>query len=255
MSIDTFNYLFYIILKGVTNMLINLRLKGPLQSWGDQSRTHTAGKYRGTSEFPTYSGIFGLLCNCCGLNRNRDFDDYMYLFNSLEYISAVAVKQFSILIDNQNIGGGYKSDDPIERMYIPRTVKGTFKGSVGWKIGMLSNSELSDREYLEDADFIVTINITDNELALKVIEYLKNPVWVPSLGRECCIPSYDFFISTYSSYTESINDAKTILNSDRLIAYMSEKPSGKYYTLDMYDVPVLTQAFKYTRRKVYKTVV
>lgn len=233
-------------------MFINLRLKSPLQSWGNQTTTHTSGSYRGTNEFPTYSGIVGLICACCGINRTRNYDKYIELVNSIKYVSALATKQFNIVVDNQNMGGGYRKDIDYERKMVPLT--SDRKDWVGmWDAGV-SSAKLSNREYLENADFIVTIE-TDADTGNFIISHLKNPVWSPVLGRSCCIPSNRLYLDTFDSYDDCILNAKTVLNSDRLIAYMSEKPSGKYYTLDMYDVPVLTQAFKYTRRKVYKTII
>ena len=234
-------------------MFINLRFKSPMQSWGDQTNTHTSGSYRGTNQFPTYSGVFGLLCACMGINKTRNYDKYTELFNTIKYVSSVAVRQFNILVDNQNMGGGYRKNISYEKKMVPLTSdRNDWVGM--WNGDGTSNSKLSDREYLEDADFIVTIEVSD-VIADDVINHIKNPTWMPTFGRSCCIPSTRLFIGSFDTHDDCINQAKQVLESDRLIAYMSEKPSGKYYTLDMYDVPVLTQAFKYTRRKVYKTII
>lgn len=232
-------------------MFINIRLKSPLQSWGNQTTGHTSGAYHGTNEFPTYSGIVGLICACCGINRTRNYNKYIELVDSIKYVSAIASKQFSIVVDNQNMGGGYRKDIDYERKMVPLTTDR--KDWVGmWNAGV-SSAKLSSREYLENADFVVTIE-TDEDTGNFIVSHLKNPVWFPVFGRSCCIPSTRLYLSTFDSYDDCIMNAKNILNSDRLIAYMSEKPSGKYHTLDMYDVPVITQAFKYTRRKVYKII-
>ena len=234
-------------------MFINMRFKSPMQSWGDQTNTHTTGSYRGTSQFPTYSGVFGLLCACMGINKTRDYGKYVDLFNSIKYTSAVAVRQFSILVDNQNMGGGYRYDIKYQKKMVPVKSDGG-DIDISWNSDGTSNPKLSDREYLEDADFIITIEVPD-EIANIVINHIKNPTWMPTFGRSCCIPSTRLFVGSFDTYDACINQAKQVLEYERLIAYMSEKPSGTYYTLDMYDVPVVTQAFKYTRRKVYKTII
>ena len=233
-------------------MFINLRMKSVLQSWGNQSNTHTTGSYRGTNEFPTLSGIIGMLCACNGINFNRDYEKYKTFTSSIKYISAVARKHFTVLVDAQNMGGGYRKDIPFQRMMVPVNTDGSdYVGQ--WRKDGDSNTKRSEREYLEDADFIVTIEVPD-DISDELIARIKNPVWMPVFGRSCCIPSDRIFSGAFSTYEVCIASAKTILNVDKLIAYVSQKPEGKYYTFDVYDVPVCTQQFKYTKRRVYKTI-
>lgn len=234
-------------------MFINIRLKSPIQSWGNQTNTHTAGEYRGTNEFPSYSGVFGLICACSGLNQERNPTEYAKLFESVRYVSAVATRTFNILVDNQNMGGGYNKHIQSERMMVP--VKYDGGDWVGmWRDEGNSNAKLSKREYLEDADFIVTIEVPD-DISERVIQNLKNPVWIPVFGRSSCIPSTRLFLSSHESYDECISSAKKTLGVEKVIAYMSDKPRGKFNLIHMYDVPVVSQRFKYTRRTVYKTIV
>lgn len=234
-------------------MFINIRLKSPMQSWGNQTYAHTSGEYRGTNEFPSYSGVFGLICACNGLNSKRNYQKYTELFSSIKYVSAVATKTFNILRDNQNMGGGYRKNVAHERSMVPLNSEG--KGWVGmWRDDGMSNAKLSQREYLEDADFVVTIE-ADSEVGTSIVNALKNPVWIPVFGRSACIPSTKLFSGSFETYEDAIASAKSILNSEKLIAYLGTKPDGKYYAIDMYDVPVISQAFKYTRRKVYKTII
>lgn len=234
-------------------MFINIRLKSPIQSWGNQTNTQTSGEYRGTNEFPSYSGVFGLICACSGINQTRHRDAYTEMFSSIRYVSAVATKTFNILRDNQNMGGGYRKNVAHERRMVPLNSEG--KDWVGmWRDDGMSNAKLSQREYLEDADFIVTIEV-DAEKETEIVNALKNPVWIPVFGRSACIPSTKLFAGSFETYEDAIASAKSILDSEKLIAYLGTKPDGKYYAIDMYDVPVISQAFKYTRRKVYKTII
>ena len=48
-----------------------LRLAGPLQSWGVESRF----KYRDTGREPSKSGVVGLLCAALGRKRDEPVDD------------------------------------------------------------------------------------------------------------------------------------------------------------------------------------
>lgn len=233
-------------------MFINIRLNSPMQSWGNQTTGHTSGAYRGTNEFPTYSGVVGLICACCGINRTGNHDKYIELINSIKYRSALASKQFKIVVDNQNMGGGYRKDIDYERKMVPLTSDG--KDWVGmWRAG-ISSAKLSDREYLENADFVVTIE-TDEVTSNFIASHLKNPMWFPVFGRSCCIPSERIFSGIFNSYNECILDAKKILKSEKLIAYMADKPENNYNVFDVYDVPVNNQQFKYTKRKIYKTII
>jgi hypothetical protein len=107
---------------------------------------------------------------------------------------------------------------------------------------------------------VITRNVSpaieaDAEVGTSIVNALKNPVWIPVFGRSACIPSTKLFSGSFETYEDAIASAKSILNSEKLIAYLGTKPDGKYYAIDMYDVPVISQAFKYTRRKVYKTII
>ena len=94
-----------------------LRLSGPLQSWGSDSLYDN----RGTDYFPAKSGVIGLIAAALGLKRGASLEE----LNSL---------QFGVRIDCQ---GEYIKDFQITDM------------------GEKLNSNLSSRNYLSDATFLV----------------------------------------------------------------------------------------------------
>ena len=142
-----------------------LRLEGPLQAWGDNS------KYviRRTMEAPTKSGVLGLVCCAMGLARRQAAGELPAL-NELRMgvrIDRPGVRWW----DYQTVGAG--------------TGLLTAKGEV--KTGA-AGTLITRREYLCDASFLVALQ---GEAALvgRVAEALEGPAWPTFLGRKCCPPT------------------------------------------------------------------
>jgi len=188
-------------------MYILLRLKAPLQSWGDNSKTETCGAYRGTATEPTFTGLLGLICACMGINSNRNPVEYSNIKSSFSIAKIYSNNTPTILKDYQTMGGGYDCTK-YEANMVPRKINGKFPNSPGWTQSLPSRSKLSTREYLEDADFLVVLNVKES-ICSKMIESLKNPTWVPYFGRANCIPSTRIYVgcaSTIEEY-ESLKDS------------------------------------------------
>jgi CRISPR system Cascade subunit CasD len=134
-----------------------LRLAGPLQSWGTQSRFSN----RDTDLEPSKSGVIGLLCAAMGIPR----DDKQRL-------SKLAVLKMGVRVDQQ---GTIKKDF--------QTALNVAKAGGGKP----KECEPSDRFYLSDACFLVALQ---GELILlqEVNNALRNPFWQLSLGRKAFIP-------------------------------------------------------------------
>src|ERR1035437_3685396 len=134
-----------------------LRIAGPMQSWGTQSRfTH-----RDTDLEPSKSGVIGLLCAAMGKPR----DD-------LTAIKELAGLKMGVRVDRQ---GTLKRDF--------HTAQNVAKaGGDGTK-----DCELSNRFYLADACFLVGLlgELTPLE---KVQKSLTDPVWQMYLGRKAFVP-------------------------------------------------------------------
>ena len=137
-----------------------LRLAGPMQSWGTQSRF----SIRDTGLEPSKSGVFGLLCAALGAPR----DDEETLQRLREGLT------MGVRVDREGV---MKKDF--------HTAKDVSKASgSGTK-----DTEISDRWYLADADFLVGLESEDEALLLALNKALAQPVWQISLGRKSFVPA------------------------------------------------------------------
>jgi CRISPR system Cascade subunit CasD len=140
-----------------------LRIAGPMQSWGTQSRfTH-----RDTDLEPSKSGVIGLLCAAMGKPR----DD-------LKAIKELAGMKMGVRVDRQ---GTLKRDF--------HTAQNVAKaGGDGTK-----GCELSNRFYLADACFLVGL-LGELRVLEKSQKSLINPVWQMYLGRKAFVPGLPVYL-------------------------------------------------------------
>lgn len=143
-----------------------LRLAGPLQSWGLQSRF----SHRDTAREPTKSGVVGLLGAALGMDRE---DDGLVARLAAWPLGVRVDREGQPLRDFQTVGGGQVAGRP----YGVATARGTRAGTV-----------LSERDYLADADFLVGLQAPDEDLLARVVAALQDPVWPLYLGRRSCPP-------------------------------------------------------------------
>jgi len=144
-----------------------LRLAGPMQSWGAQSRF----SIRDTGLEPSKSGVFGLLCAAFGAPR----DDEETLWRLRENLvmgvrvdrEGVMKKDFHTALEVAR--ASKKKTDPVDQSNKP--------------------TEVSDRWYLADADFLVGLESHDDALLRVLNKALERPVWQIFLGRKSFAPS------------------------------------------------------------------
>ncbi len=132
-----------------------LRLAGPLQSWGTQSRFSV----RDGGLEPSKSGVVGLLCAALGRARSEPVDD-------------LAALRMGVRVDRE----GRPSVDFQTAQGIARA-----DGSGG-------GSALSNRHYLADAQFLVGLEGDDLALLRQVHAALDAPRWQLCLGRKGYVP-------------------------------------------------------------------
>ena len=128
-----------------------LRLAGPLQSWGVESKFET----RRTLGFPTKSGVVGLLAAALGYSRDEPLDD----LNKLYF--GVRVDKEGELLRDYHVARGKKDKD----VY------------------------LTHRYYLADAIFLAGIECDDNDFLVKLENALHYPAFPLFLGRRSCVPT------------------------------------------------------------------
>ncbi len=136
-----------------------LRLSGPMQAWGVQSRF----RVRDTGREPSKSGVVGLLCAALGRPRAEPVNDLAGL-----RMAARVDREGRLLRDYHTAGkDGFRTSD----------------GSV--KVG---GTLLSTRYYLADAVFLVGLESDDRALLGKLHAALRDPVWPLFLGRKAFVP-------------------------------------------------------------------
>lgn len=138
-----------------------LRLSGPMQAWGTQSRFRD----RDTGREPSKSGVIGLLCAALGRPRDAELTDLVALR------MGVRVDNEGVLMrDFQTSGAGYPKYNKAGR------VVGTTDGI------------LSPRYYLAGASFLVGLE-GDSTLLHTLDAAVRAPVWQIFLGRKAMPPT------------------------------------------------------------------
>ncbi|MDS2172674.1 type I-E CRISPR-associated protein Cas5/CasD [Nesterenkonia sp. CL21] len=141
-----------------------LRLRGPLQSWGSESRYTT----RETQRAPTKSGVLGLLAAAQGRRRSDSLED-------------LAALSFGVRIDQ------------------PGSLLRDFQTAIDWRNG--SSQPLSSRHYLSDARFVAAVS-GDPDF-LDVLEAaLRAPRFPLYLGRRSCPANPDILIGRHPGGVE-----------------------------------------------------
>jgi CRISPR system Cascade subunit CasD len=148
-----------------------LRLAGPMQSWGTDSRFDI----RFTTREPSKSGVIGLLCAALGKPREERPDDG---FPKLEQLSRLRMgvrvdRAGSLRLDYQTAGGAHRAGEHY----------GVIRAS-----GARGETVQSRRYYLADADFLVGLEGDDEPLLRRLDAGLLRPVWQLSLGRKAFVP-------------------------------------------------------------------
>lgn len=146
-----------------------LRLAGPMQSWGTQSRFTE----RDTGREPSKSGVIGLLCAALGKPREEGPHEHP----SLEELAGLGMgvrvdREGDLLVDYQTAGGTHRLGD----RYGVAKADGSKPGPV-----------VSRRYYVADAAFLVGMH-GDDQLVRLLDEALLAPVWPLYLGRKAFVP-------------------------------------------------------------------
>lgn len=127
-----------------------LRLSGPLQAWGTDSKFET----RRAGREPSKSGVIGLLAAALGRKRDESIDDLLEL-------------RFGVRVDKE---GQLLHDYHTAQMISGKTY-------------------VTHRYYLADATFLVGLESEDQEYLEKIRKALLQPAFPLFLGRRSCVPS------------------------------------------------------------------
>jgi CRISPR system Cascade subunit CasD len=230
----------------MNNPYLLLWLEAPLQSWGHDSKF---GR-RDTLNFPTKSGILGLICSALGAGGEQtellaDFaplkQTVISFVRAEKTVSDTLIKRERepLLRDFHMVGSGYDDKDPWTTLLIPKTAEG--KKAVG------GGAKMTYRYYLQDAFFAVILE-TPSDLADSIAQALQAPVWDLCLGRKSCVPTDLVYRGVFDSEEEAIAYAKRIAEDKNLLEdfhVFDGQHDGEALTLN--DVPL-----QFGERKLYR---
>ncbi len=207
-----------------------LWLAGPLQSWGTVSN----GKPVGTLEFPTRSGVLGMLA--CAAGKGGEQREWLARMSTCRqdvkgYAPVVdgRIAVAPLLRDFQTMGFGWDAGVPWQDMHIPRDARGR------------RAPKATTCEYVQDMAFACAVEMPDEESARFFFGSLARPVWTVSLGKKCCAPSDFIPMGVYSSREEAFaaSDARAAERGRAcsIEAYDGILPGGDE-TIVLNDVPL-----------------
>ncbi len=191
-----------------------LWLEAPLQSWGHDSKF---GR-RDSLNFPTKSGIMGLLC--CAMGKEGEQREFLAEFATLPQTvlsfvrsrehaeKTVKAEREPLLRDFHMVGSNYDDKDPWQTLLIPKTAQG--KKAVG------GGAKLTYRYYLQDSYFAAIVQVPEH-WANAIAEGLQNPVWNLYLGRKSCVPTDFIYRGSFTDEAQAISKAKVIAKEKALL--------------------------------------
>ena len=185
-----------------------MRLTGPMQSWGINSRF----SIRETLSEPSKSGIIGVLCAALGWDRSID--------------SYTIVDKPRTLSDLSDLRLGIRviREGALRRDY--HTAQQVLRAKAKLRPGKKPNASdlqgtvLSDRYYLSDAYFMVGIESDDKALLLALDLALSKPYWPLALGRKSFFPSLPLHFGTTD------NPSSGVVNLPLVEALLSARDPG-----------------------------
>ena len=198
------------------------RLEGPLQSWGERSKWD----YRDTADFPSKSGVTGMLACAMGITRNDPEIGEM-------------CQKLSMAVRADRLG---------HRLTDFHTVQAEKLLNAEGK-PRRSNTITSYRTYLQDASFLVALGGPE-ELLRKIKDCLSAPRWQIYLGRKGCVPSVPVtgnWCDEYETLEELMQRYPLIERSDKEeILYQIDSVDGSGFLRN--DIRIASADRKFTRR-------
>jgi len=210
-------------------------LEGYSQAWG------ITGKFslRTTDQYPTKSGVVGILAACLGVDRG-----------DVKEIGRLASMQMRVYkpseVFDPVLGRMKKVRTTVGRDY--HTIGGNDRQKVPKANGATAKTVITERDYLYGACFVVIFE-GEETLIQKCAAALLNPVWPPFLGRKCCIPSRPMFSGVFDTPEKLLEHIKMLIPDNT--PYM-EDGAGEAgaETITRNDVPVNMAKRRFSSRLV-----
>jgi CRISPR system Cascade subunit CasD len=211
-----------------------LKLQGPMQAWGE----HTFEGIRPSANFPTRSGVLGLLGACIGIRRN-DQERLKLLADSVGM--AVRVDDRSTL----------KKDGTARALRIVKiTDYHTVQDARVEYSGLKSHETIQTwREYLYDAGFTVALwNNQEAHLSLEELEAaVKRPFFTPYLGRRSCPVARPIF----EDRIEALNVIEALKGIAPYKGTIYSEEEADVRMKRVRDVPLIHQPRQFASRNLY----
>ena len=166
-----------------------LYFDAPLQSWGYASKFDR----RTSLAHPTRSGVIGLLCAACGIDR-ADVQGLERLESGLD-VDVYAYALGSRLTDYHTVGGGYDAKRDAQKI-CRKASGGTGTTVQTW------------REFLEDSRFGVVVS-GDAGLIRELAHHLEDPVWGVWFGRKACVPAARVYEGVHADEDSALRALET----------------------------------------------
>lgn len=227
----------------MSNPYLLLWLEAPLQAWGHDSKF---GR-RDSLDFPTKSGVLGLLC--CAQGANGAQHEWLAAWADLDMQVAAYVRQdakgqplprLPLLQDFHMVGSGYDDQDPWQTLLIPLSADKKNR-----KVA------LTYRYYLQDMAYAVALQ-APAPLAASAVAALQAPVWDLYLGRKNCVPTEFIFQGVYDDGAAALAAGQQLAESKRrtlAMRVLQGEHDGEVLTLN--DVPLqFGEHKKYRDRRV-----
>ncbi len=217
----------------MTDFLV-LKLHGPMQAWGE----HTFEGLRPSANFPSRSGVLGLLGACLGIMRNET-KRLQQLADSVS---------MAVRIDTRQIA---RSDGRWRTLRMTKiTDYHTVKDAREDYAGLKSHETIQTwREYLYDAEFTVALwNRANRHVSIDDLdEAVRKPKFTPYLGRRSCPVARPLFEARLSS--ESALEALRHVAPQGGTVYSETKIGDRM--IRVRDVPLTNQPRQFAARNLY----
>jgi len=194
-----------------------VRLRGPLQSYGEATKFSV----RGTLRYPSYSALLGMCRAARGIGRDASTADSDFLLDlrmaiRLDGIGAILTDFHTV---NPRDLNGYANLDKIdsEKKQRLKTVVTTGEGKPWITRETTLATLVTRRAYLQDSEFLWLIE-GDDAVIDELRSALAKPTWQLSLGRKACIPDWPLVLGiTAKSIEDAASWVPVVRREQRLV--------------------------------------
>lgn len=182
---------------------VALRLAGPLQSWSGYRHLLDLRSSVPTEAVPRKSAINGLIGAALGpvdggFGSARDLDAI-----GARYSLHVRVEARNTPIEDFQTVGPLHSRDTARAERMLKIGSASVKAFPSKRSGGNFETAVSRRDYLSHTEFIVALD-TDEATAVAWLRALREPVFMPYLGRKSCAPTFPFILGVFDGAAEEL---------------------------------------------------